>query len=400
MQAKGRIYALDTLRATMMLLVVVIHAALTYNVSNFGSLWPIKDPRNTNKLFDFLVAFCHSSALPVFFVVSGFLAAMLFVENGPEKMIVNRLKRIGLPFVAGLVILGPIVFMAATYFNLTATGKANTFWALMEAFKAYPWDSGNTMHLWFLYFLCFFCIGGWGTALLCRKISTRITSKTNAGFEVIFRLRLAPALFAVITYLLFCVQRKGFIPSYIWFSIVTWIFLQFAVFFAFGWLLYHQKKHLDKFKKDDWLFAIIGTILFCVHYAIFRMQPDIEKTSGLYLFAAIKALSIWFSVFGIIGLFLRFFNTYSPVARYISDASYWIYLVHLPVVIFFQALLINFDINPIFKFLVVLPGTFMVVLIMYNFMVRNTFIGKFLNGRKYAPGLSNEGHAETGGLSA
>jgi glucan biosynthesis protein C len=176
--------------------------------------------------------------------------------------------------------------------------------------------------------------------------------------------------------------------------------LQFVVFFAFGWLLYHQKKHFDRFKKDDWLFAIIGTILFCVHYAMFRAQPDIEKTSGLYLFAAIKALSIWFSVFGIIGLFLRFFNTYSPVARYISDASYWIYLVHLPIVILFQALLINYDIYPIFKFLVVLPGTLIVVLIMYNFMVRNTFIGKFLNGRKYAPGLSNEVHAETGGLRA
>lgn len=400
MQTKNRIYALDTLRATMMLLVVVIHSSLTYTLTNFGSLWPIKDPRNTNELFDFLVAFCHSSAMPVFFVVSGFLAATLFIEKGPEKMIVNRLKRIGLPFAAGLMILGPIVFTAVNYFNLTAAGKTNTFWALMEAFKEFPWDSGNTMHLWFLYFLCLFCIGGWGIALLCRKISSRITSKTSAGFEVIFRLRLAPLLFAVITYLLFCVQRKGFIASYIWFSFVSWTFLQFALFFAFGWLLYHQKKHLDRFKKDDWLFAVIGTILFCVHYAIFRVQPVIEKTSGLYIFAAIKALSIWFSVFGIIGLFLRFFNTYSPVARYISDASYWVYLVHLPVVMFFQGLLINFDINPIFKFLVVLPCTLIVVLIMYNLMVRNTFIGKFLNGRKYPPGLSNEGHAATGELSA
>jgi len=394
MQAKNRIDALDTLRATMMLLVVVSHTALTYTITNFGGLWPIKDPLNTNELFDILIAFCQSSVLPVFFVVSGFLAAMLFIEKSPEKMIVNRLQRIGLPFVAGLMILGPIVFTAVNYFNLTAAGKPNTFWALMEAFKDFPWDKGSTMHLWFLYFLCLFCIGGWAIALLCRKISSRITSKTSAGFEVIFRLRLAPALFAVITFMIFCVQRKGFILSYIWFSFVSWTFLQFAVFFAFGWLLYHQKKHLDRFKQHDWLFAIIGTILFSVHFDMYKMQPDIEKTSGLYLFAAIKAVSVWFLVFAIIGLFLRFFNTYSPVARYMSDASYWIYLVHLPMVIFFQALLINSDINPLFKFLVVLPLTLILGLITYNFMVRNTFIGKFLNGRKYAPGLSKKGAQE------
>jgi len=399
MPIKNRIYAIDTLRAAMMLLVVVIHSGLTYTIRNLGSIWPIKDPHNTNELFDVLVAFCHSCAMPVFFVVSGFLAAMLFIEKGPEKMILNRLKRIGLPFIAGMLILGPVVLIAVTCFNLTATHKAITFLALIEAFNTYPPENISTMHLWFLYFLSFFCIGSWGISLLCKNISPNTSLKINAGFAAILRLRSAPALFAVVTYLLFCVQRKGSINSYINFSLATWIFLQFACFFGFGWLLYHQKKHLDRFKKDDLLFAIMGTILFSIHFAIFRMQPDIEKTSGLYIFAALKALSIWFLVFGIIGLFLRFFNTYSPIARYISDASYWIYLVHLPVVMFFQVLLINFDLNAFIKFLIVISATFIVVLITYNFMVRNTFIGKFLNGKKYAPGLLNTNQAGAGRLS-
>jgi glucan biosynthesis protein C len=72
-----------------------------------------------------------------------------------------------------------------------------------------------------------------------------------------------------------------------------------------------------------------------------------------------------------------------------SDASYWIYLVHLPIVVFFQAMLISFDINPLFKFLIVLSCTSIIVLLTYNYMVRNTLIGKFLNGRKYPPGLPN-----------
>ncbi len=399
MQTKNRIYALDTIRATMMLIVVFAHAGLTYAVTNFGSNWPIKDPHNTNALFDFLAAFTQSTCMSVLFTVSGFLAAMLFIERGPEKMILNRLKRIVLPLAIGLLLIYPVVVLIFSYFILTTTHQVNTFSALIETFNNAAWKNFNTMHLWYLYFLSFFCVGGWGISLLCKKISPKISATINAGFGAIFRLKLAPVLFAVATYLLFCVQRKGFIDTYLGFSIITLIIVQHAVFFAFGWLLYHQKEHIDRFKKNDRLFAIIGTLLFIIHIGIFAVKPGIEKTSGLYIFAALKALSLWFLVFGIIGLFLRGFNTYSPVARYMSDASYWIYIAHLPVVMFFQVLLINFDLNAFIKFLIVISATFIVVLITYNFMVRNTFIGKFLNGKKYAPGLSNANQAKAGSLS-
>jgi len=379
-----------------MLMVVVLHASLTYAITNFGSNWPIKDPRNTNALFDFLSAFIQSSSMTVFFTVSGFLTAMLFIERGPEKMILNRLKRIVLPFTIGLVILYPIVFLIFSYFILTASHNANAFSTSIENFNNAAWKNVNTIHLWFLYFLSFFCVGGWAISLLFKKISPKISSTISGGFGAIFHFKLAPVLFAVVTYLLFCAHGKSFIDSYLSFSIVTWIFFQFAWFFTFGWLLYHQKEHLDRFKKNDWLFLITGVLLFIVHIVIFAMKPGIEKTPGLYIFAALKALSIWFLIFGTIGLFLRFFNTYSPVARYISDASYWIYLVHLPILVFFQAMLINFDLNPFLKFLIVISATFIVVLITYNFMVRNTIIGKFLNGKKYANGLLNGDKAGAG----
>ncbi len=383
----------------MMFLVVVAHASITYAVTNFGSNWPIKDPHNTNVLFDILVIFVQTFSMPVFFSVSGFLAAMLFVEQGPEKMILNRLKRIVLPFAMGLLILYPVVFNVFTYFILTVSHNTSILSASIEAFKNSAWKNFSTIHLWFLYFLCFFCVGGWAISLLCEKISPKISPKISMYFGAIFRLRLAPVLFAGVTYQLLCAQGKVFIYRYAGFSIVNGIVFQYACFFGFGWLLYHQKKHLERFKKDDWLFAITGAMLFIVHIAIFSMKPGIEKTSGLYVSAALYAVSIWLFVFGTIGLFLRFFNTYSPVARYISDASYWIYLVHLPIVVFFQAMLISVDLNPFLKFLIVISATFIVVLITYNFMVRNTFIGKFLNGKKYAPGLLNADQAGAGRLS-
>src|ERR1700758_4231750 len=162
MQTKtSRIYAIDMLRAIMMLLGLVIHSGITYAVINFGQAWSIKDPHNTNIMFDIVVEFIHTFRMPVFFVVSGFLAAMLFFDRGPEKMIANRMKRIVLPFAIGLLLLYPAVVITFIYFNLTVAGAPGAFSTAVKTFSnTFAWSNVNTVHLWFLYYLGTFCILG------------------------------------------------------------------------------------------------------------------------------------------------------------------------------------------------------------------------------------------------
>jgi peptidoglycan/LPS O-acetylase OafA/YrhL len=59
------------------------------------------------------------------------------------------------------------------------------------------------------------------------------------------------------------------------------------------------------------------------------------------------AFNTWFFTFGIIGFFLKFFNRPSRISRYLSDGSYWIYLIHMPMVIYFQSLLLAYNL-PVF----------------------------------------------------
>jgi hypothetical protein len=61
----------------------------------------------------------------------------------------------------------------------------------------------------------------------------------------------------------------------------------------------------------------------------------------------------WFSVLGVLGFFIRYFNSENKSIRALSDASYWVYLVHLPVV--FMAQVALFPLNwPVFiKFILV-----------------------------------------------
>ena len=54
-----RYHALDALRATMMLLGLVLHSAVSYTASPLGAAWPYHDP-HTSPWFD-LIVFFHPS---------------------------------------------------------------------------------------------------------------------------------------------------------------------------------------------------------------------------------------------------------------------------------------------------------------------------------------------------
>ena len=92
-----RIHALDSLRAIMMLLGLVIHSASTYRESYLNYRWykwPLIDPYATHPFFDILIDFIHEFRMPIFFIIGGFFGALLFYERSPQTMIKNRIYRI------------------------------------------------------------------------------------------------------------------------------------------------------------------------------------------------------------------------------------------------------------------------------------------------------------------
>ena len=74
-----------------------------------------------------------------------------------------------------------------------------------------------------------------------------------------------------------------------------------------------------------------GWLLHTLH-ATPMAQPGLTKT----LYALVFGVAVWGWVFGLTGAALRFLSNYSATRRYVADASYWIYLAHLPVVAAFQ----------------------------------------------------------------
>jgi len=93
------------------------------------------------------------------------------------------------------------------------------------------------------------------------------------------------------------------------------------------------------------------------------------------------ALYTWLMIFGLLGLFqCRASRPLAPI-RYLSEASFWIYLIHFPIVLLLQILIKDVALPALLKFALVAAAATLILLGSYEALVRQTFLGALLNGR-------------------
>jgi peptidoglycan/LPS O-acetylase OafA/YrhL len=101
------------------------------------------------------------------------------------------------------------------------------------------------------------------------------------------------------------------------------------------------------------------------------------------LYTAAYVVAIWCWVFGFVGAALRFLSDEHPVTRYLADASYWVYLMHMTTIVFFITLMRPFDWHWSIKLVIMVGGSMPILLLSYHYLVRFTWIGAILNGRRH-----------------
>ncbi len=367
MENGKRIHSLDALRAIMMILGIVLHSSETY-APGVDLIWP-KDPNAQHVFQTYLSSLIHIFRMPIFFFIAGFFGSMLYYERSPSLMIRNRISRILLPFLVFLFLLHPLILLAYEYtssiFGVTLPNK--------PPFTPYPII---TYHLWFLYYLILIT----AITIVLAKALHRLPQLTNRivrYYEWLINNRLMFfVLFSSIIFLMLVWMWNYWAPTPLGFKPDGKVLLFYLLFYLLGWVQFKTRHLLDRFKKYDWLFTILGTTIFTVKFIFHEYIGDI-------LYGGLNAIIIWFLLFGITGLFIRYFSDFSERMRYISDSSYWVYLIHLPITVLVPGFIAGLWVHAIAKFMIVAIITSIVCFTSYHYLVRNSFIGKFLNGRRY-----------------
>jgi len=118
--------------------------------------------------------------------------------------------------------------------------------------------------------------------------------------------------------------------------------------------------------------------------AVVLFGAGIATMNDRMLATVLQPAFAWVMSLGCIGLFRRLFLHPRPAVSWLADASYWMYLVHVPLVMAVQLLVRQWPLPADAKFLLVLGFVTPLLLASYRWCVRFTAIGRLLNGPREA----------------
>lgn len=157
------------------------------------------------------------------------------------------------------------------------------------------------------------------------------------------------------------------------------------MFFAFGALLWGRTA-----RDGELLIRRVGRgwpiSLGIAVVVVFPLGTEaLDENAEVGVAVAFQVVHAWLMIFGLMGLFRRVLGSERPAVRYLSDSSYWLYLAHLPLVIFLQGEVANVDLPGEVKLVGIVVVATVLLLISYAVFVRYTPIGWLLNGRRRRP---------------
>jgi surface polysaccharide O-acyltransferase-like enzyme len=377
--ANERLHSMDALRAVAMLLGVVLHGGMAY-MENVWSVWVANDPASS-PAFDAMFWIVHLFRMQAFFLIAGFFACMLVARFGAGKFTENRLKRVGLPLVIGLFTVVPLCNAVWTWgFNLRLPLEDQ----VPLAGEIAGWFGRAFLSQWHLWFLIHLLVM-YAVALLWLKLTGAARPIARVG-EIItnawiwcVRHGLAVPALALATFPLLFLQdgagvdtQSGSIPDL---TIVGY----YMVFFAGGWMLYRRREHLNAIARL-WIPYLIAGLAFSGVFMVMQGKVGINEGDVTPMLRAVSALATAMIVIGFTGFFMHLFKHPSPAMRYVSDSAYWVYLIHLPLVVWLNLIVEPINAGAFTKFGIVMLAATAIMYSSYHVFVRYTWIGSILNG--------------------
>lgn len=404
-----RLDHLDAARAFALVLGVVFHAALSFSPIYLG--WAVQDVSTGAAVLPFMHV-SHSFRMELFFLLAGFFSHGLLQRQGLGAFLRSRAVRLGVPFVAGWFLLRPLLVSGWIMGGASMRGDYD-FWAGLRVgfatLKTLPSDLLTGTHLWFLYYLLIItglmlgvrlAVIGIDRLFAGRRLLLRLLARLDAGTARLARFWwVLPTLILPTACALWGMQHWGMDTPDRSLRPHGPVLAVYGGFFAVGWLFGRQPAIFASFERVTVarVLLAIGSIGLTLRLSAIQGDPGHPHyTAARAAFALGYATMMWTLVALTLGIFRKFFSQPRPAIRYLADSSYWMYLIHLPVVVWLQVAVAEVPVHWSLKLAFISLATIGVALLTYDLLVRSTWLGQLLNGRRRERVLFGRRHAPSG----
>jgi surface polysaccharide O-acyltransferase-like enzyme len=331
--AKPRLEFIDNLRWLMILLVISMHAAVTY--SHLGSWYFMEDPKpGTGVMIGFATyqVFLQAFFMGFLFLIAGYFVPAAFDRKGFGRFLRDRAIRLGIPSLFYMLVIHPLVvyWMLKDYYKIKAP--------FLDCYRHYITSLrflGSSGPMWFTVALLVFCLM-YGLARLSRGGVPH--NEFDAALPTHSQVAGLALVMGLCTFLVRTVQPMG--TNIL--NMQLCYFSQYILLFSVGILAWRRDWLLRvpyRFGMRWFLLALVagGVVWFAIGAAVTTTHSE-HKINGGFTWQSAE-LCFWeaFVCLGIcLGLTVLYrdrFNRQGPAARWMSDNCFSVYLFHTPFLI-------------------------------------------------------------------
>jgi glucan biosynthesis protein C len=400
----SRRHELDWLRTLAVLGLIPFHVAIVFTS---GSRDYVKSAE-TSLVMDTATAFITYWGIPLLFLVSGAGTAFALRVRSNRQYVGERLMRLLIPFVFGMLTIVPV----QVYWGyLSRPGPHVSFWQyygnylsmlaamLHGQLPSRPADWAG--HLWFIPPLLLYSLialpllrylsGPRGANQLRRLLAAgpawlvlALLGLPLGLSEAVLRLGTAPPLTLN--------QQAAEMGS---------SFIAFLLFFLYGFLLYADARVEAAVARVALPGLLLGLGCWLVQRALTVTQhvPPVDYSLAYMLYTLLRGYISWLLVLGILGLGMRYLRRGSRLLRYLTEATFPLYVLHMPVLTIVAFYVVQWPLGLWGKYLAIVFATLVLTLVLYELLIRHTPGVRVLFGLK-RHATRGRGGAGAGQLSA
>lgn len=348
-----RKYYLDNLRVFCILLLFPVHTAMVFN--DFGESFYIHG--QTINGLTIPLGFIMPWWMSLLFTISGISAAFALKKRSTKKFFVERVKKLLIPLLVGIVLIIPVQSYIADVFWNGYEGNYFVHYAVYftKFTDLVGYDGGFTpAHLWFMLFLFIVSVAAIPLIVLYKKRNKQINGKKIKIWQLF-------PLFLVILVMTPVLDFAG----------GKSIGEAFALFVIGYFLL--SLDEVQELLEKNWI------LLLCLFVGISFIYMAVDM-SGL-LWDIVNRIMKWFGILAFLGVWKKFFDKTNPIMQYLSKAAFPLYYFHQSILVVFSYLILKTTLNVSFQYISIMLGTFLFSILCYE-ICRRFKITQFLFGIK------------------
>lgn len=391
----GRDPAWDVCRIVGMSVVATLHAAIAYMLFAMpGLLWIIRErgvgARGTTRAetlasgepwtYDAVVWTGRAIGVALISVIAGYFSARAIARREPGQFVRERVKRLGVPMLMGM---GTVLIFMYFLWAIGWVVQGEAEWAhiahvrFAKHIQASLYGLG---HLWYLQYLIIYACALAAAVWVARRLGVQrvqlhrawtIAAMLGAASVCVGALVITPGVLLAF--------RNGFVPD--WPKLMF-----FSGYFMLGLAMYGSGRQLEGKARTVLLdVCAVGVLVGSVMYlptAAAWMRGETSEVNR-WLIACGATLLGWCAIGAILMLARPVGKWMGERAARIADASYWVYMVHVPMQGVAILALHFVDWPYSVKFVIVLVVGLGGAIATWP-LVRGTRVGKWLGSREIA----------------